>query len=345
MTVAVFTFVLLLGNVLREILALLLNRQATLGLVLQAVALLIPFVLSFALPMGMLTATLLTFGRFSADQELTAVKASGVSLLTLVLPILLLSLVLSGVCGVINLHVAPRCRVAYKDLLVRFGMERATSLLAEGRFVTDVPGFVLYVERIRGEQLRNVLLIRLTNHVPFMRVRAAGGVLTQTNAQILLTLTNAQLLTRLQNQWNPPAAVGVIAIPIDLKPPQLSENRTKYSDMTLPELLLEKRLLEEQEIKDATPVLVQLHSKVAFSFACFGFTLIGIPLGIRAHRRETSIGIAIALLLVTIYYGFLIVGQALQTRAELAPHLIPWIPNFLFQIVGAVLLWRVNRRG
>lgn len=377
LTVAVFTFVLLLGNVLKEIFALLVNRQATLDVVIQAIVLLLPYVLVFALPMGMLAAALLVFGRFSADQELTAVRASGVSLVSLVLPVLLLSLLVSGLCAVLNLEIGPRARLAYRSLLYAFSVDKLGIVLTEDRFIDEIPGYILFVHRIDGSHLEDVHFYQLNKAGQVrMRTRAPHALLEYdaAHSKLFLTLTNAA------GEWlvdpggaaplfpggNPNGAgeaeptnsvtrkdatgewatksTGLWREELDLSSLRKPDRPLKLGELTFLQLLEKIRALEERGV-DATPVLVRLHQQAAFSFASFGFTLIGIPLGIRAHRRETTFGIAVALLLVLAYYSFVILAESLQSRPEWMPHLIFWVPNFLFQLIGATLLWRANKRG
>src|SRR5260221_63540 len=113
LTVAVFTFIMVLMNVLQGVLPLLFSGHLRFLLVLKAIGLMLPFGLVFALPMGFITATLLVFGRFSADHELTAARAGGISLISLVSPVLLLSLFCCALSAWFNMELGPRSRVMF----------------------------------------------------------------------------------------------------------------------------------------------------------------------------------------------------------------------------------------
>src|SRR2546426_3219588 len=132
MTVGVFTFVLLLGRILRQLSDMLSNRQIGLDVVGQFILLVMPPVLSFSLPMAMLATALLVFGRLSADNEITAMRASGIGLGWTVAPIILLATLMAGCCLYINATLSPRCRFAFKTLFFRLGSEQPMALLEEG---------------------------------------------------------------------------------------------------------------------------------------------------------------------------------------------------------------------
>ncbi|MCX8090443.1 MAG: LptF/LptG family permease [Verrucomicrobiae bacterium] len=367
MALLVFTFVLVLGNVLKELIELLLHGRAPAGALLQAIGLLIPYLWVFALPTALLTATLLVFGRFSADQELTAVRASGVSLLSVLTPILLLSLLLCGLSALVNLEIAPRCRVAYKNLLATMKLDVASVQLPEGRFITDYPGYLFYIGRNRREQLQDVLVFASERGVVTRTLHAARGQLhlNPTNRQVIIELLNVKGVDVAGGRRVPFSAARV-PILLDLNPAPRAAKKPRLSDLTFQQLRAELRELERQmqwptSTPDApspeagttgalrpasellSPIRVQMHRQVAFSFACFGFALVGVPLGVRLHRRETNVSFAVALVLLLVYYGLFVLAQSLDTRPEFAPHLLVWVPNFLFQAVGAVLLARANR--
>ena len=373
LTVAVFAFVVLLLNVLRDVLPLLFSGSANLWLVLKAIGLLLPFACVYALPMGFITATLLVFGRFSAEQELTAARAGGISLLSLISPVLLLSLLCCALSAWFNMDLGPRSRVAFLGLRQEMVAAMANAQIPENQFVKSFPGYIFYVEKNDGGKLENVTIYAVkeetnvigTIYAPSGRIGSDGA-----KNQVLLHLNEPRFFS--VNEKGVPSLLQVSQydIILDLNQKTNKVTKPKISDMTFLQLRQELHDLEslkmvvaptatstnastelksqlaaiQKQQKDfIEPVRVAMNREIAFSFACFGFTLVGIPLGIRVHRRETNIGIAIALMLVVIYYAFIMLGESLSGRPEFFPHLILWVPNFIFQAVGAVLLWRANR--
>lgn len=373
LTVAVFAFVVLLLNVLKDVLPLLFGGHAGLWLVLKAVGLLVPFACVYALPMGFITATLLAFGRFSADQELTAARAGGISLLSLVSPVLLLSLLCCVLSAWFNMDIGPSSRVAFLKLKRDMVAELVSSEIPEGQRVR-FSNFDFVVLKNRGGKLEDVTVYMdndNTNLPAQATIYAPTGLVEADTVakRVTITMFNAISVARDKNGKYWTSAVKKYPFVFDFNSVTNRPFKPKISDMTFGQLRQELYDLEslnwaampatttnvsaelrtqlaamQKQQKDfIEPVRVALHRQVAFSFACFGFTLVGIPLGIRVHRRETNIGIAIALMLVVVYYAFIMLGESLSARPEFFPHLILWVPNFIFQAVGAVLLWRANR--
>lgn len=369
MTVMVFTFVLIAGNLLKEVLGLLVSGQVSLFLVIKSLLLLIPWVMAFALPISMLMSGLMVFGRFSADQEYTAARSAGISLLSLVSPVLVLALLMTGVCAWFNLKISPSSRVAYKQIFAEQLTNLAT-FIPEGRYIDFTDEFVLYVSKVRGNNLFNIRFYQFSKGQKMLDVFAKSGRLIHEEGDdtIRLMLNEARVLTRVsgvenvleevesaekkadpeekatsfENEWLPLylEEYETEDIPLNIRAPRKAD----ISDMTLSQMLAGLKEAREKGM-DIRPYIKEIHHQTAFSFACISFILVAIPLSLKTQRRETNISLAIALIVLLIYYSFFILGDALVETGDPALHLwiLYWIPNFLFQSVGLFLLWKANR--
>jgi lipopolysaccharide export system permease protein len=107
---------------------------------------------------------------------------------------------------------------------------------------------------------------------------------------------------------------------------------------------LERPFLINLAARNRLKLDVTLQEKFNLSLAVFSFAMIGVPLGIKISRRETSANLGLALLLVLGYYMLTVMVKWLDQHPEYRPDLLLWVPNLLFIALGAWLFSRIDRK-
>ena len=117
--------------------------------------------------------------------------------------------------------------------------------------------------------------------------------------------------------------------------------KPKY--MRLSDLMGRIRLTKSLN-QDTTELEVELNQRIAFALSPIAFLLLGLPLAIRTSRRETSIGLFISVILAGVFFLSIILCESLSSFPRLYPQYLLWLPNIIFQILGAVLTSRISQR-
>jgi LPS export ABC transporter permease LptF len=346
--VGVLSLVLVLGNIFKKLFDLLVNQSVPLDLILSFIGYILPFSLTFTIPWGFLTAVLLVFGKLSAENELTALRSSGVSITRICAPVLVLALVATALCFWINVEVAPRAQRQMKEALLNIITNDPLALFSSDKVIDEFPAHKIYVGEKSGASLRNLLVYQLNEDSEPIRVVAAkrGELRTEVEEQrVLLKLFDARMEQR--NDADPDnlskiqqgtMAEGVL--PISLK--ELYE-KNKRRGAGLSQLTLSE-LQRERGGRKPSALATEVNKRYSFSLASLAFALIGVPLAVTAHRRETSIGFAFSLGIAFVYFFFIIIADTLRENSAAHPELLVWVPNVLFMALGAVLFYRLQRR-
>ena len=217
--------------------------------------------------------------------------------------------------------------------------------------VDQFPDRRVYVGAKEGDRLKNLIVFELNeNNEPIKMVYAREGVLTPdpANTRLLLRLFNARFEERDKHDPRELTKIrqgievneGVFPISLEEFYKEFLSGR-RLSSYTLPELINYLQGLTGEEKLRAT---VELHKRFAASLACMAFALIAVPLGITAHRKETSVGFALSLVIAFTYFFFIIMADTFRDNAAAHPTILIWVPNVLFMTLGSFLFWRLSKK-
>ncbi|MBT3468269.1 MAG: YjgP/YjgQ family permease [Opitutae bacterium] len=365
LTLLILVFILTAGNAMRDKLLQFMEGQFSLQFIVELFSLLLPYAVKFALPPALLTGILLGLGRLSADSEITAMRASGFGLLKIAMPIFGLSLILAGICFYINSWAAPKARTDYKEKLARTAMENPLFFFQPGTFVTDFPGYILYVGNFDGKNLHDFWVWstigkdeepdaqgRILQAMRFEKGTIPPDLDTNT---LILEPQNLQIEINdeddpenFQGNYRPGMAGNtILRFSLDKRGKDLKINR-KPSMLSLEELIKRRdrlanvKNITEAEKKQLLETQMQLHSNASMACSVIAFAAIGIPLAIRTARRETMANAALALGLALGYYVLSILLGLLKDHPSLRPDLLAWLPNLLFLSCGLLFLRKVR---
>ncbi|NCD33916.1 MAG: YjgP/YjgQ family permease [Spartobacteria bacterium] len=356
MTILVFTFVMCVGTVIKAID--LVARGVSFGIILQVFLANIPFILSFTIPMSSLTTVLLIFSRLSLDGEITAMKASGITMWQIISGPILMSILLSGLCVYLNSWAAPNSHFANRKILRSVGVEQPINLLEEGRFVRDFPNVMIYVGSKSDNKLGDIVVYELGDKGVKRNIRAKSGdiITDNTNHIIYVEMYDVRIDQPSEDapmDLSKSKTVNARKYPVRLDFSQLMDDdriTKKVPDMTMPELINAVKnvrqaypdLNEKDLLIQRMKLVVSANERLALSLACFSFTILGIPLGFKNKRKESSIGIGVSLLIVFLFYLFIIIADSLVRSPHLHPDMIIWIPVMISEIAGLLLIKRAN---
>ncbi len=346
LSLAVFTFVLLLGRLLKLV-ELVINKGIPLLDMAQLFISILPTFLVLTIPLAFLLGVMLGFGRLSADGEILALKSSGISLYQMARPILLLSLPACLLTAAMTLYLRPTCETFFRQQLFDIAASHASVGLQPQVFNDEFDGLVLYANRIddRSGTMQQVFISDERDPSAPAIIMAEKGLLVSDslNRKLLLRLEQGAMHRQPQNNGNETdegtyQILHFTSYDVNLDLGQqitaAKQRRRKSKELNVTELQMAIDTAPAEKRQD---LLAELHTRMVLPAAPFLFALLGIPLGIQPHRSGRGGNFALALGTFLCYYLLLSFAGTLVADAGW-PAMTLWLPNFCFLFTGLYLL-------
>jgi len=339
---AVFSFVFFVPQLVR-LMELVVRHNTSLPDVLILFFSILPAILTFTLPIAVLIGVLIGLGRLSADSELIAMNAVGLSLRRLLLPVGVLALCAALLTLLFTVVLGPLSLRTFRSLENDLRASQATFQVQPRVFDERFPPLVLYVQDVAAAatQWRGVFLADSSAANGSRLTLAVDAIVMADRASGKLDFhlgrgTTHEFSRRDPNRYHVTTfgesdlslSVADVATPRSSPPSDAELSLRQLASFTGPR---------------ARNARIEFHRRFAFPAACLVFALIAIPLGARPRRGGRAAGFLITLLLISGYYLVFLIGAALARQGALSPAFGIWAANVLTASLGLLLLPRIER--
>lgn len=347
LALGVLTSVFLLGNLI-QLANLVINKGVGAAIIGKVFLLSVPLLLGYTLPLACLVGITLAFSRLSADNEIIAIRASGIYLLKLFVPFLAIGIIFSLFLFILTDRVIPYSYHAQRVALKTLGTRNPTALLEPGVFITAFEKQILFIHRIEDNQFFNITIYQpQPNGKPTRTIVAKSGEFSPVPDQdkILLKLINGTSdepdLKNPNNFYK--LNFQKFFMTLDLSADSKKKVNKKPKGMSLKELTAEQRLIEDLPIKKSH-LKTEYWRKITWAFSPLIFIALGFPVSIITNKRDKRAKNVFIVIGLAVTYYLLSLGCEALSLQQIAPaHLIMWVPNAIGFLAAIILNIRLLR--
>ena len=348
MAIGILTFAML-GARLGEVLDML-SRGIPVENFFKFILYTLPQVLIYTIPWSVLVGIMVVFGRLSADSEVTAMRACGISLLQIVAPLLLFVIVMTGICFYLQVYLGPPLYREARTLLRDTATTQPMAIFEPGQQI-EFEGAVIYIDdKVGKDQLRGVQIFMFDDKLNLAQdIFAESAKLSVDETAMMLNIKMFKCVIGSYSADKSKQTIfnDELEFSFDYGK-SLNETRVGVRAKYLPgdQLLARTKIMRRQGAseQDMCDLEVELNQRIALSLSPIAFLLLGLPLAIRTSRRETSVGLFLSVILGGVFFLSIVVIESLTIFPMIKPQYLIWLPNLVFQTLGAVLLYRVSQR-
>ncbi|MEQ8172729.1 MAG: LptF/LptG family permease [Candidatus Eremiobacterota bacterium] len=316
------------------------EADASVGVAMKFLINSLPQILIYTLPMSILLASLLAFGRLSSDCEIIAFRAHGISLYRLIIPVLLMAFGLTVLSLLFNEFIVPNssyeARKIVVDVLARQKLQEMSSNLVIRETSEDGIERIIYAKKYSLKEgiMEDVVVNEYMGKQP-VRVTYADKALWECNSWSLIGGKTYSYDT--DGKVNSLISFKRTTMSVKKSPMDISNTQKFPEEMSSREI--KERIDRDRKMNlDYHWLEVQYHAKFSAPFACVVFAMIGVPFGLRPHRSSSSVGFGVSLVIIFFYYIMMVTFATIGNFNVLPPFIACWMPNIIFGSVGFYLI-------